>query len=102
MFPSPPQMSGLNESLKRGTQRALPVRQHLGQRLHGHVRALGKPVHVPGDGRLARRQVREVMFGARVLIGNAPFSVARIGHRVPVWMRGEGVGTKVAVSHRIA
>lgn len=101
MFPSPAQVARAYEVLESGTQGALAVRQHLGQRLHGDVRTFREPVHVRGDGGFPRGKVPEVIVAARQLAGRRTFSVARTGHGVRVCVRGGGRGTKVAVSHQI-
>ncbi|MGG8410031.1 hypothetical protein ACM614_27430, partial [Streptomyces sp. 12297] len=78
------QMTGRGQPVQRGAQRALaPQGQDGGQRLDADVGAVGEPVDVSGDGRLAGRQVREVVCGARPLVRCGDFSVAGYIDRLP-------------------
>ncbi|CAM5511466.1 hypothetical protein SALBM135S_04319 [Streptomyces alboniger] len=103
VFPAAPQVArGLNP-VEGGAEGALPVREVLGQGLHGDVRALGQPVHIRGDRPFAGRQVEEVPSGAGALPWYGAFAVAGVGHGVRGRVRGRvhwaGGGTKVGVSH---
>lgn len=101
---APTQVARFLQPVEGRPERALPVDEGLGQRLHGDVGALGEAVDVRGDRRFAGWEVREVVGRAGVLAGGGALAVARVGHgvgarRVRVRVRGQGGNTKVGSSH---
>lgn len=100
-FAAAPQMSGGLQPVERGAQRALPVREPLGQGLHGDVGAVRQPVDVGGDGGFAGRQMAEVAALARALVRGGTLAVTGVRHGVRGLVRGAGGGTKLVDSHQI-